>query len=465
MCLGFMRFAVLVAFLCGVLALQNTTRHVVLKPGKPALFHKNGNASHAHAHHPPHAGEAPLERHRPPHDAKAGGAPHHALHAARAVVENVSLHEGAEWRLPHARHNGTLPHKEHGKDAHPPPAHKDGAHPPHAHKAGAHPPHAHRPAAVVSSGVRGLALAGAVATALIAEEILLGGLPEISVKVAVAWLVCFVLYCAVLLVVVGAWDGWDAPPRYASVILLNAALSPDNLVVFMMFLKSAQLPARHHRRVISDGFLFAIALRLGTMIATSALLEAFSPLRLILALVVFLKGLQMVVDGWRAADAPADGPEAPPQDAADHWAVKALARVVPVSWSDDSDGVCILRNAGRFYVTRTTALIFAIGWCDLTFSSDNITAILALTTDAFTITATMTLSILALRPVYFLCFAFVDYLDALDSALGVILVVIGGKLLLGLAGVEVPLWAVVLVLTVWRIGVAAYVFNKARSRV
>ena len=77
----------------------------------------------------------------------------------------------------------------------------------------------------------------------------------------------------------------------------------------------------------------------------------------------------------------------------------------------------------------------------------------------------MTLSILALRPVYFLCFAFVDYLDALDSALGVILVVIGGKLLLGLAGVEVPLWAVVLVLTVWRIGVAAYVFNKARSRV
>ena len=100
MCLGFMRFAVLVAFLCGVLALQNTTRHVVLKPGKPALFHKNGNASHAHAHHPPHAGEAPLERHRPPHDAKAGGAPHHAPHAARAVVENVSLHEGAEWRLP-----------------------------------------------------------------------------------------------------------------------------------------------------------------------------------------------------------------------------------------------------------------------------------------------------------------------------------------------------------------------------
>ena len=165
--------------------------------------------SHAHAHHLRRTRAAPLERHRPPHDAKAGGAPHHAPHAARAVVENVSLHEGAG--APAARAAQRHAAAQGARQGRAPTARAQGRRaPPHAHKAGAHPPHAHRPAAVVSSGVRGLALAGAVATALIAEEILLGGLPEISVKVAVAWLVCFVLYCAVLLVVVGAWDGWDA---------------------------------------------------------------------------------------------------------------------------------------------------------------------------------------------------------------------------------------------------------------
>ena len=100
---------------------------------------------------------------------------------------------------------------------------------------------------------------------------------------------------------------------------------------------------------------------------------------------------------------------------------------------------------------------------DLTFSSDNITAVLALTTDAFTLACTMSLSILLLRPVYFLAAAFVDYLDALDSALGIILVVIGGKLLLSQAGIEVPLGAVVGLLTAWRVAVAAYIAHKAMS--
>ena len=85
-------------------------------------------------------------------------------------------------------------------------------------------------------------------------------------------------------------------------------------------------------------------------------------------------------------------------------------------------------------------------------------------THRFALTVTMTLSILLLRPVYFLAAAFVGYLDALDSALGVILVLIGGKLLLGQAGVEVPLAAVVAVLTGWRVGVAIYVAVRAKKR-
>ena len=243
------------------------------------------------------------------------------------------------------------------------------------------------------------------------------------------------------------------------------ALSPDNLVVFMMFLKHAGLPARHHRRVISDGFLLAVALRLGTMFATSALLAAFAPLQTLLAALVFAKGLQMVFDAWRRSGR--DSPRAEgPQDASEHWAVRALQRVVPVRWDEDSDGLCLARDedSGMLHVTRTSALIVAVGCSDLTFSSDNITAVLALTTDPFTITVTMTLSILMLRPVYFLAAAFIDYLDALDTALGVVLLVIGSKLLLGQAGVEVPLWAVVGVLTAWRVAVAAYVVCGTTAR-
>lgn len=299
----------------------------------------------------------------------------------------------------------------------------------------------------------------AVVAVLGVEEAILSRMSEISMCTAVTWLGCCVAFTSLFLSSVGLTMGWALSAHYSSIILLNAMLSPDNLVVFMMFLKHAALPTRHHRRVISDGFLLAIALRVGTMLATSALLSVFSPLQLVLSLLVFAKGVQMTakacVSSLQAEDSSS---VAPSQEASEHWAVRALQQVLPVRWDEDSDGVCLIadRESGRLHVTRTTALIFAIGCSDLTFSSDNITAVLALTTDAFTLVSTLTLSILLLRPVYFLAASFVTYLDALDSALGVILMIIGGKLLLSQAGVEVPLWAVVSLLTVWRVGVATY---------
>ena len=75
----------------------------------------------------------------------------------------------------------------------------------------------------------------------------------------------------------------------------------------------------------------------------------------------------------------------------------------------------------------------------------------------------MTLSILLLRPVYFILADFLQYLDALDLALGVILALIGGKLLLCQFGVEVPLWAFAGVLTAWRVLVAVYVIVRRRA--
>ena len=176
----------------------------------------------------------------------------------------------------------------------------------------------------------------------------------------------------------------------AGIMLLNVLLSPDNLVVFMMFLKHAQLPIRHHRRVIGDGFVFAIVLRLGTMLATSKLLEAFAPLQLLLAGLVFAKGVQMVGDVWMQSSADGATEEEAVPDAAEHWAVKALQRIMPVRWDAESDGACLSRAGGTWHVTRTTALIVAIGASDLTFSSDNITAVLALTTDAYALAMALT---------------------------------------------------------------------------
>ena len=271
-----------------------------------------------------------------------------------------------------------------------------------------------------------------------------------------------------LLACVGALQGWATAAKYASLMLLNAMLSPDNLVVFMMFLKHAELPLHHHRRVISYGLLFAVVLRLTAMLAASSVLETFAPTQLLLAALVLTKGMQLLAEASCCFRQGVSEPDEPVPDATGHRAVQMLQRVVPVRWDTDSDGLWLARGGeetgDRLHVTRTTALIIAIGCSDIAFSSDSITAVLALSTDAFTLTFTMTLSILLLRCDYFLATSCLSKMDALDSALGVVLVLIGARLLLGQAGIEMPLWAIVGILGAWRVIVAAFFLMSSRKR-
>jgi len=349
-------------------------------------------------------------------------------------------------------------------------------------KANAHPPPSVPPPTPAKPSERSHALPWAVfglamASALVIEELMLAG-SEVTMRLASVWLCCFAALCGAYLLLLGLYEGsWDHSGLMASLIGLNMALSPDNLVVFMMFL--TDLPLVSHRRVISDGFLFASALRITTMLATARLLEAFAPLQMVLAVLVLTKGAQLLFEGWRksqgttAAEGTAEGTMAEEADGSldKHWMVTSIRRCVDIKWTEETDGRCCVCEpstqelgtcgvAQRCALTRTAVLAMAIGVGDLTFSSDNIAAALALSTDGYTLTVSITLSILLLRPVFFLMAAFIRYLDALDTALGVILVLIGTKLCLGFAGIETPLWLFVGLLTTWRLIVLGYTIGR-----
>jgi len=73
-----------------------------------------------------------------------------------------------------------------------------------------------------------IAFVSAVAIALAFEELFLSG-RMVTMRVATAWLCCFTIFSAAVVLGIGWRDGsWG---RLTSLIFLNAALSPDNLVV------------------------------------------------------------------------------------------------------------------------------------------------------------------------------------------------------------------------------------------
>merc|ERR1712232_303139 len=100
-------------------------------------------------------------------------------------------------------------------------------------------------------------------------------------------------------------------------------LSPDNLVVFMMFLRQAALPACYHFRAISHGMALAVLLRIGTMLGGATLLLQFSWLQFVLAALILASGVRMLC----SEDAP---PQGDAQTASDHWAVRTLSRWTPI---------------------------------------------------------------------------------------------------------------------------------------
>lgn len=296
-------------------------------------------------------------------------------------------------------------------------------------------------------------------------------LDAISMRVAAFWAAAVWLAGAVW---GGAlllwWRGHAVATLYEVALHLNVALSPDNLVVFMMLVQQAGLPSAYHRRAICDGMLLAIALRVCAMLFGAAMLQRFSWLKLVLGTLLLAKGLRALAQASEAS-----ATDVAPASPTSHWAVRFIARCVPLIWSDETGGAYCARSGGggggsgdggatrRCGATRLAVVAFAVGCTDLTFALDSITAVLALSHAPLLFVTSQAASMLLLRPLYFMLAAAMAYLDSLDQALAVILVLIGAKSLLEAAGVEVPLALFVGTLCVVRLLAGLWLVSRRRA--
>ena len=113
---------------------------------------------------------------------------------------------------------------------------------------------------------------------------------------------------------------------------------------------------------------------------------------------------------------------------------------MPLYWSDSTGGRYLARDeSGRLCATRMTIAVAAICFSDVLFAMDSVPVVLSLTTSPFLLVTSQAMSLLWLRPVYFLLAALASYLDSMQQALAVVLVLIASKIFLESAGVEVPL--------------------------
>lgn len=231
---------------------------------------------------------------------------------------------------------------------------------------------------------------------------------------------------------VSSWGRGDTD-EFLTGYIVELSLSMDNVFVMALIFSYFRVPLEFQHRVLFWGILGALLMR-GLMIWVGAeLIEHFK------WTMVFFGGF-LVFTGIKMFFAKEEGvhPE-------HNWIIRLAHRFFPVAKQLDGEKF-FTQLDGRRALTPLALVLVMVETTDLVFALDSIPAIFAITRKPFIVFTSNVFAILGLRSLYFVLAGAIGYFRYLKFGLSVVLIFIGGKMLAGFWGHEIPtrlsLWIV-----------------------
>ena len=239
----------------------------------------------------------------------------------------------------------------------------------------------------------------------------------------------------------------DRSIEFTTAYLVEKALAVDNIFVFLMLFTYFSVPAEFQKRVLMVGILGALALRAIMILVGTWLIAQFHWVLYLFGAVLAFTGVKM----WRAAG------QEPDLDANPVllW-MRGRIRIAP-----GYDGERLFtRQDGVRMATPLLIVIVLIGIVDVVFAVDSIPAIFAITTDPFLVFTSNVFAMLGLRSLYFALEGMIDRFHHLKTALALVLIVVGVKMMAHtwlklLLGAHFNLWVLLIVAVILAGGVIA----------
>jgi tellurite resistance protein TerC len=240
----------------------------------------------------------------------------------------------------------------------------------------------------------------------------------IKVREALIWSLLWII----LSLSFGCWifktSGSKQGLEFFAGYLIEYALSVDNVFVFIIIFSYFGVPARLHHRVLFWGILGALAMRALFIVAGAALISSFHWMLYIFGAFLVFTGVKILRQGNAEVE-----PEKNP-------VVRLFQRFVPMTSGYDSDNFFTFKN-GKFLATTLALVLITVEATDVVFATDSIPAIFGVTRDPFIVYTSNVCAILGLRSLYFLLAAVINRFAYLGTGLGIVLIFIGAKMLLG----------------------------------
>jgi len=207
--------------------------------------------------------------------------------------------------------------------------------------------------------------------------------------------------------------------------LIEKSLSMDNLFVFLMLFSFFGIERKYQHEVLFWGIFGALVLRSIFIFAGAAAVERFEWVLGLFGLFLIYTGAKMFFH---------DEDEVP--DLSKNFIVRGFDKVWAVTKELRGDKFFVIENGKRIATPLFVALL-VIETTDVAFAVDSIPAVFSVSRDPFIVLTSNIFAILGLRALYFALAAVAQYFKLLKYGLGVILVFVGIKMLLGLYGIEV----------------------------
>jgi tellurite resistance protein TerC len=213
----------------------------------------------------------------------------------------------------------------------------------------------------------------------------------------------------------GTGEGADAAITYVSAYLLEQSLSIDNIFVMALVFAKFGIPAKYQHRVLFWGILGAIGFRLVLLGGGAYLAARFDWIFYMFGAYLAWQGIGLV----RGGD---------DDDADSTWIVKRLRRWLRIVDGDHGGKFSVVID-GRRALTIVAVCLVVVELTDIVFAFDSIPAVLSVSQDTFIMVTSNVFAILGLRSLYFVLAGAMAKFKYLKIALGVLLVVIGAKML------------------------------------
>jgi len=208
-----------------------------------------------------------------------------------------------------------------------------------------------------------------------------------------------------------------AAGQYFSGYLIEKSLSVDNVFAWSVILGYFVVPKKYQYRVLYWGVFGALVMRAIFIFAGIALIKHFEPILLVFGLILLYSGAKLLFT-----------PESKEFDPSRSWALKQFKKFIPISKELHGHDF-FTRENGKRVATMLFVALLAVELTDIIFAVDSVPAVLAISQDPFIVFASNAAAILGLRSLFFVFETIKDKFWMLTHALGILLVLIGIKML------------------------------------